>query len=636
MLITLDNVSKSLGGYPILEGINLQINRGEKIGLVGENGSGKSTLLRVLYGNLKPEVGKIHRLPQLKVGFLQQIVRLPFHRTVFEEASSVFEEIHRLAKEQANLISRIELNLKNEKVDSLLTKCGDVQAQWELLGGYTYEAETKQILFGLSFDRSSIQQKVGKLSGGEQNRLNLAKLILAKPDMLLLDEPTNHLDLNALNWLSNFLSNFSNSYLIVSHDRYFLDKTVDKIIELGGGSLEMYSGNYSTFRKERARRLQSKKKALQQQNDFIKKTEDFIRRNLAGQKTKQAKSRRNMLDRFQYLEKPFESEPSIKFKINTKRSSSDQVLRLKKLFVGYTKEAIAEDINFVLYRGQRMGIVGPNGSGKTTLLRTILGEIPPVQGKVTVGQDVDFAYYHQQMLGLNPQLNVLQELRHIIPTMPEEFLRNHLAKFSFRGENVFTQVSSLSGGEKSRLSLSKVFLSQANFLVLDEPSNHLDIPCREALEEALLEYTGTLLIVSHDRYLLNKITDRLLILGETRQSTLFEGRYFEWESHQSYQASRIPSGSVGHKSSNIQSNNGFNKLSKNELKKVKNQCQYIEKEIQEIESKIKLVNAKMNSPFISNDYSQLQELGQQHQKFSEERDLLYVEWGKSLLLLEAQ
>ena len=634
MLITLDNISKSLGGNPILKGISLQINRGDKIGLVGANGSGKSTLLQVIHGDLEPEVGKINHLSQLKVGFLKQIVHVPCQHTVLEEALSVFEEIHSLEKEQTNLISRIESNLQNEKVDLLLMRSGDVQVQWEALGGYTYELETKQVLFGLSFDRFSIQRKVGELSGGEQSRLNLAKLLLIKPDMLLLDEPTNHLDLSALNWLSNFLNNYSNSYLIVSHDRYFLDKTVNKIIELDRGRLEFYSGNYSTFYKEKDRRLRSKEKAFQKQNDLIKKTEEFIQRNLAGQKTKQAKSRRNMLNRFLYKEKPYKTEKLIELKLNIKRSSSHQVLTAENLSVGYAKTAIAKDIDFKLYRGQRMGIVGPNGSGKTTLLKTILGEIPPVRGKVIIGKDLDSAYYHQHMLELNPQLTVLEEIREALPTLSNRDLRNHLAQFLFQGEKVFSKVSSLSGGEKSRLSLSKIFLSQANFLVLDEPSNHLDIPCREALETALLGYKGTLLLVTHDRYLLNKVTEKLLILDTLPQSTFFEGKYFEWESSQSFQTSKVLVSSVDSKVPNSRSHNSSDKLSKNELKRIKEKCQYLEKKIQEIESKIEVVTVKMNLTSISNDYNQLQELGLRHKKLSEKRSLLYEEWEKILLLLE--
>ena len=636
MLITLDNISKSLGGDPILQGISLQINRGDKIGLIGANGSGKSTLLQVIHGDLEPEVGKVNRLSQLKVGFLKQIVQMPCQRTVLEEALSVFEEIHSLEKEQTNLISRIESNLQNKKVDLLLMRSGDVQAQWESLGGYTYELETKQVLFGLSFDRFSIQRKVGELSGGEQSRLNLAKLLLKKSDMLLLDEPTNHLDLNALNWLGNFLNNYSNSYLIVSHDRYFLDKTVNNIIELDRGRPEFYSGNYSTFYKEKERRLRSKEKAFQKQNAFIKKTEEFIRRNLAGQKTKQAKSRRNMLNRLQYQEKPFKSEQFIKLKLNIKRSSSNRVLTAKNLSIGYAETVLTEDINFKLHRGQRMGIIGPNGSGKTTLLKTILGKIPPVQGEVIIGKDLDFAYYHQHMLELNPQFSVLEEIRETLPALSDRDLRNHLAKFLFQGEKVFSKVSSLSGGEKSRLSLSKIFLSQANFLVLDEPSNHLDIPCREALETALLGYKGTLLLVTHDRYLLNKVTERLLILDTLSQSTFFEGRYFEWESSQSFQTSKALVSSVDCKVPNTRGHSSSDKLSKNELKRVKEKCQCLEKKIQEIESKIEFVTAKMNSTSISNDYNQLQELGLQHKKLSEKRSHLYEEWEKSLLLLEVQ
>ncbi len=535
MLVTLENVSKSFAGKQVLRGVSLQLNPREKVGLVGANGVGKTTLLRLIHGNLEPDGGRVFSLPRLKIGLLRQRVQPPPQRSVFEEATSVFDEIHRLARVREGLAAQIGSSPQgppDKSVDSLLMQYGDLQSRWEFLGGYSYEARTEQVLFGLGFQRSDMQRQVRELSGGEMNRLNLGKLLLSEPDLLLLDEPTNHLDWAAINWLGNFLRDSRQAYWVASHDRYFLDSTVNKIVEISEGRLEVYSGNYTAFFKAREVHRQAREKAYRQQSEFIRKTEDFIQRNLAGQKTKQAQSRRNMLNRMERLERQGPSGPPARFRFDLHRPSGEQVLKVSQLTVGYSGAAVVTGIDFTLYRGQRLGIVGPNGSGKTTLLRTVLGEMEPLKGEVLVGRDVRFAYYHQHLSELNSRFNLLEEVRLAAPSASETYLRNHLAAFLFQGEAVFCRVGSLSGGEKSRLSLAKIVLLQANTLILDEPSNHLDIPSREALEQALLSYPGTILMVSHDRYLVNKVAERMLILGGEGRSSLFEGSYAEWESCQ--------------------------------------------------------------------------------------------------------
>lgn len=635
MLITLENVSKSFAGREVVRSVSLKLNSGERVGLVGANGSGKTTLLRMIQGDLAPDDGRVSSLPNIKIGFLRQMVQIPPHRSILQEAVSVFSEIHHLAKVQEALVSQIGAGPKDE-VDPLLVQYGDLQDRWEFLGGYTYEATSEKVLFGLGFQRSDLQRRVGDLSGGELNRLSLAKLLLGEPDLLLLDEPTNHLDLDAISWLGSFLESSGRTYLLVSHDRYFLDNAADKIIEISGGQLETYPGNYSIFFKLREKRRRDREKAYQQQTKFIKTTEEFIRRNLAGQKTKQAQSRRNMLGRLERLERQPTYNTPVKFRFGLRRVSSKNVLKVTSLSVGYPKDVVVTSINFWLYRGQRLGIVGPNGSGKTTLLRTLLGEIEPRGGEVLVGQHVQFAYYHQHLLGLNPELNVLEEIRLAAPSASKVDLRNHLAAFLFRGEDVYSRVGSLSGGEKSRLSLAKLVLSQANTLILDEPSNHLDLPSREALEEALLAYPGTILIVSHDRYLINKVADRLLILDGHGQCCLFEGTYAEWEIYQASQEQAPSTLLPNRKEYQVPKWAVPQKRSKNELRRTKDRCKYLEQKINQVEFQIKAIASKMNNPEIAVDYSHLQTLGQQHQQCCEQRELLYTEWEQVLALLEDQ
>jgi len=635
MLITLENVSKNFAEREVIQGVNLQLNSGEKVGLVGANGSGKTTLLRIIQGDLEPDDGQVCSRPNIKIGFLQQMVQIPSHQSILEEAVSVFSEIHHLAKVQEALASQIGSGSK-DAVGPLLVQYGNLQERWEFLGGYTYEATSEQVLFGLGFQRSDLQRRVEDLSGGELNRLSLAKLLLGKPDLLLLDEPTNHLDSDAIDWLGRFLESSGHTYILVSHDRYFLDNAADKIIEISGGQLETYFGNYSSFFKQREKRHRNREKAYQQQTTFIKTTEEFIRKNLAGQKTKQAQSRRNMLGRLEKLERQPTYNTLSKFRFGLRRVSSMNVLTVTSLTVGYPKDVVLARINFWLYRGQRLGIVGPNGSGKTTLLRTLLGEIKPRGGDVLVGQHVQFAYYHQHLLGLNGKLNVLEEIRLAAPSTSEVELRNHLAAFLFRGKDVFSRVASLSGGEKSRLSLAKLVLSQANTLILDEPSNHLDLPSREALEEALRAYPGTILIVSHDRYLINKVADRLLILDGHGQCHLFEGTYAEWESCRTNQEQISSISPPNRKEYQAPKWDVPQKLSKNELRRTKDRCNYLEQEINQVESQIKAIASKMNTSSIAANYSRLQALGQQHQQCCDQRELLYTEWEQVLTLLENQ
>jgi ATP-binding cassette subfamily F protein 3 len=639
MLISLNQVNKSFGSKTVLKNVSLQLNPGEKIGLIGRNGTGKTTLIRMIAGSLEPDDGHIVKQPQVQIGLVEQMTHVDTEMSVFEAALSVFDRMEALAEEIANLEAQIESKSHHSELNCLLDRYGQLQTQWEMEGGYSYEARTKAVLSGLGFEERELTKHTPTLSGGELNRLNLAKLLLSNPNLLLLDEPTNHLDISAVRWLEEFLKEYPHAFLVISHDRYFLDATVNKIVEIAEGRIEEYPGNYSAYILEREKRWELRRKAYEQQQSLVARTEEFIRRNLAGQKTKQAKSRRKMLEKLERLEPAGPNKAQARFRFHLASQSGDLVLKLKNVAVGYDGEALASNINFSVYRGKNIGIVGPNGSGKSTLLRTILSMQRPLKGEIQVGQKVQMAYYDQQLSTLNSRLTVLEEMRTISPLATDQTLRGYLARFLFFGDDVFAQTSSLSGGEKSRLALAKLIFSRSNTLILDEPTNHLDIPSCEALETALLEFPGTLIIVSHDRYLLNKLADRILLLDGNGNCALFEGIYEEFESTKNEGKQPASVQDLAHKEPHraLRVKSGLNerKLSKNELSKLKSRCEFLEQEIQRVERLIESSANQLSDPRLAREFAQLKELSNCHEDLKAQLGELYIEWEKSLQLLES-
>jgi ATP-binding cassette subfamily F protein 3 len=416
-----------------------------------------------------------------------------------------------------------------EDLEKILERYSDLQHEFEHEGGFEYAARAEAILQGLGFERDMWSLETEKLSGGQQNRLGLACLLLASPDVLLLDEPTNHLDVNAVEWLEGFLQEYSAAYVIISHDRYFLDRCCRRIIELENGRAANYTGNYSDYLVEREERREAQQRAYDNQQQLIAKTEEFIRRNLAGQKTKQAKSRRNMLARLERLDAVRPDKASGDFRLQAIERTGNHVLTVNELSIGYPDKLLAKDISFILRRGECLGIIGPNGSGKTTFLRTILNKLAPLGGEVRWGTKVQIGYYAQQLEDLDDRNEIIMELRRVAPpaaTAGE--LRSFLAKFLFHGDDVYKHVRDLSGGEKGRLALAKLIYSRVNVLVLDEPTNHLDIPSREALEEALSAYEGTIVTISHDRYFLDRVATQILALDGLGGAEHYEGDYTEY------------------------------------------------------------------------------------------------------------
>ena len=527
MLFRLSEVHKSYGVQDVLRGTTLQVNPGEHVGLVGRNGAGKSTIFRLVRGDETADRGDVVRARGVRLGLLDQHVHFKPDSTVHESALAAFGRLQQIEHEMHELEHRMAD--AGDDLEKILERYSDLQHEFEHEGGFEYTARAESILQGLGFDREMWSLETAKLSGGQQNRLGLACLLLAAPDVLLLDEPTNHLDVNAVEWLEEFLQAYESAYVIVSHDRYFLDRCCRRIIELENGRASSYTGNYSAYLVEREERRESQQRAYDNQQQLIAKTEEFIRRNIAGQKTKQAKSRRKMLEKLERLDAVRPDQSSGDFRLQTIERTGNHVLTVTELTIGYPEKMLAEGIAFILRRGECLGIIGPNGSGKTTFLKTILNKLAPLAGEVRWGTKVQIGYYAQQLDDLDDRNEIIMELRRVAPanaTAGE--LRSFLAKFLFTGDDVYKHVRDLSGGEKGRLALAKLIYSRVNVLVLDEPTNHLDIPSREALEEALAAYEGTIITISHDRYFLDRVATQIMALDGVGGAEHYDGDYTEY------------------------------------------------------------------------------------------------------------
>ena len=527
MLFRLSEVHKSYGVQDVLRGTTMQVNPGEHVGLVGRNGAGKSTIFRLVRSDETADRGEVVRARGVKLGLLDQHVHFKPGSTVHESALAAFGRLQQIEHEMHELEHRMAD--AGDDLEKILERYSDLQHEFEHEGGFEYAARAESILQGLGFDREVWSLETEKLSGGQQNRLGLACLLLAAPDVLLLDEPTNHLDVNAVEWLEEFLTDYPAGFVIVSHDRYFLDRCCRRIVELENGRASSYTGNYSDYLVERDERREAQQRAYDNQQQLIAKTEEFIRRNIAGQKTKQAKSRRKMLEKLERLDAVRPDQSSGDFRLQAIERTGNHVLTVTDLSVGYPEKLLAAKISFILRRGECLGIIGPNGSGKTTFLKTIMKKIDPLAGEVRWGTKVQIGYYAQQLDDLDDRNEIIMELRRVAPsTATAGELRSFLAKFLFTGDDVYKHVRDLSGGEKGRLALAKLIYSRVNVLVLDEPTNHLDIPSREALEEALAAYEGTIITISHDRYFLDRVATQILALDGAGGAEHYDGDYTEY------------------------------------------------------------------------------------------------------------
>src|SRR5437764_11044269 len=547
-IVSVIQVSKSYGAERIFDSVSFQINENDRIGLVGPNGAGKSTLLNIIARREEPDEGSVALTRNTRIGYLPQVVDFQPENTLREEMLTVFADVNSWENDLSELALALASPAAHEDIalhEKLLQRYADLQVRFEHAGGYTYENRVDQVLDGLGFTREQQQSPVFQLSGGQQTRAALGKLLLQEPDLLLLDEPTNHLDLKALEWLETYLINWKGAMVVVAHDRYFLTKVVSRTIEMAFTRIEEYPGNYTKYLRLREERMERRLREYEAQQAHIAHTEEFIRRYKAGQRSREARGRQKMLNRLERVERP-QDFPEMHFEFNAVVDSGQLVLSTQKLVVGYAPayagdqpNALVQVADLELLRGDRVGLLGPNGAGKTTLLRTIIGELPPLSGQVYPGHNVRIGYYSQTHAGLNADRTIIDEIRQV-SVLSEEGARTFLGRFLFSGTDVFKPIGSLSGGERSRVALAKLTLQGSNFLILDEPTNHLDLQSRQFLEEILGEFEGTLLFVSHDRYFIDSLATKVWVI-ENGLLIPYMGNYTEYRTRKQPIVLDVPS-----------------------------------------------------------------------------------------------
>ncbi|MGG4492641.1 ABC-F family ATP-binding cassette domain-containing protein [Brevibacillus reuszeri] len=535
MLLQLNGISKSYGGTPILSGVSMKIERGERIGLIGVNGAGKSTLLQIIAGDLSYDQGDIYLAKGAKMGYLRQNSGLCLEKSMKDELLSVFKDMLQTEKELRELEEQMgdpALMEDKRSYEALLSRYA-TKADWFLEhGGYEIESKIRGVLHGMGLGNIPQDTRIHRLSGGQKTRLALAKLLLAEPDLLILDEPTNHLDFTALAWLEEYLRAYAGAILVVSHDRYFLDGLVTSLYEVERAQVQRYKGNYSSYlrEKERNRELHAKKYAMQQEQ--IAKMEEYVERHIVrATSAKSAKNKRKQLERLERFDKPLGDLQRTKLSLGVGKASHKDVLQVRNAAIGYENgseyKSLLENISFQLSRGEKVALIGPNGIGKSTLLKSIIGVVIPGSGEIIWGKEVKIGYYDQEQASLQPHATILNEVWSQFPLLEESKIRRVLGNFLFSGEDVFKKIASLSGGEKARVALAKLVLAEANVMVLDEPTNHLDLSSKEGLESALSHYEGTLLFISHDRYFLNKLADKIVEL-HANCAKVYEGNYEDY------------------------------------------------------------------------------------------------------------
>ncbi len=617
------NVSKSYGAADVLNNLNFSIARGDKIALVGPNGCGKTTLLRLLAGVESPNPGSaIHVARGLTRGYLPQNAEDAEDRTLWEEARLSLRALQEIQAQLDALEQQMQLAHNTAQLDALLRRYGNLQHQFELRGGYEMDACIRRVLSGLGFAAEDWHKPLCALSGGQRIRARLARLLLLSPDLLLLDEPTNHLDREGIEWLEAYLQDWQGTLVVVSHDRYFLDEVCDQVWELrrtgDGTRLDSYRGGYTEFVAQREARDAHDLERFEAQQALLQKEMEFIRRNIAGQNTAQAKGRLRRLARMERLEKPAQQR-ALTLQLRSAERGGNLVLQTRNLIVGYTKPLFHVP-DLTLQRGERVALIGQNGSGKTTFLKTLIGEVPALSGKVQFGSGVRLGYFAQAHETLDPSRTLLDELLTAKPELALSEARHWLGHFLFSGDDHFKRVSDLSGGERGRLALAKLALQGANVLLLDEPTNHLDIPSQEALTRALQDFDGTLILVSHDRYLIAALATQLWVLSSSKAGEarfdIFQGSYDEWREQQDARAA--PTDNAGRSANAIPSPTAATSqtptrpLSKNAQRRREARIAEIEAHIESLEQEMATLAERMSQA--GNDFAQLQQLGEAYRR----------------------
>ena len=628
IILQANKIERSFAGEVLFDNISLQVDERDRIALVGKNGAGKSTLLKILVGEEEPTSGEINKKRDLSLSYLAQDSRFESSNTIYDEMLDVFDDLRKTEK----TLRQMELEMGEKTgadLDKLMQDYDRLSEEFRQAGGFTYEADIRAILNGFKFDESMWQMKIEELSGGQNTRLALAKMLLEKPNLLVLDEPTNHLDIETIAWLENYLVNYSGALLIVSHDRYFLDKVATITLDLTKHSLDRYVGNYSSFVEQKEQKLLTEAKNYEKQQKEIAALEDFVNRNLVrASTTKRAQSRRKQLEKMERLDKPEAGTKSAHMTFHSDKASGNVVLTVEEAAVGYDDQILSEPINLDIRKMNAVAIVGPNGIGKSTLIKSIVGQIPFIKGEARFGANVEVGYYDQTQSKLTPHNSVLDELWNDFKLTPEVEIRNRLGAFLFSGDDVKKTVGMLSGGERARLLLAKLSMENNNFLILDEPTNHLDIDSKEVLENALIDFDGTLLFVSHDRYFINRVATQVLELSE-EGSTLYLGDYdyylekkAELEALATAQAEADPASSTEEVTGN---DYHLQKQNQKELRKITRRIEQLEAEMEELDQKIQAITETMHS---TNDAEDLVQLQSELDQLTIQQEAIMEEWAE--------
>ena len=628
IILQANKIERSFAGEVLFDNISLQVDERDRIALVGKNGAGKSTLLKILVGEEEPTSGEINKKRDLSLSYLAQDSRFESSNTIYDEMLHVFDDLRKTEK----TLRQMELEMGEKTgadLEKLMQDYDRLSEEFRQAGGFTYEADIRAILNGFKFDESMWQMKIEELSGGQNTRLALAKMLLEKPNLLVLDEPTNHLDIETIAWFENYLVNYSGALLIVSHDRYFLDKVATITLDLTKHSLDRYVGNYSSFVEQKEQKLLTEAKNYEKQQKEIAALEDFVNRNLVrASTTKRAQSRRKQLEKMERLDKPEAGTKSAHMTFHSDKTSGNVVLTVEEAAVGYDDQILSEPINLDIRKMNAVAIVGPNGIGKSTLIKSIVGQIPFIKGEARFGANVEVGYYDQTQSKLTPHNSVLDELWNDFKLTPEVDIRNRLGAFLFSGDDVKKTVGMLSGGERARLLLAKLSMENNNFLILDEPTNHLDIDSKEVLENALIDFDGTLLFVSHDRYFINRVATQVLELSE-EGSTLYLGDYdyylekkAELDALATAQAEAVPVSSTEEVTSN---DYHLQKQNQKELRKITRRIEQLEAEMEVLDQKIQAITETMHS---TNDAADLVQLQSELDQLTVQQEAVMEEWAE--------
>lgn len=633
--LQVNGLTKRYGAELILSNIKLEVKEKDRIAIVGRNGAGKSTLLKIIAGELSFDEGEIHKPKDITIGYLAQQMDFDSSETIWDEMLKIFHDLLQQEKKIRTLEKKMgDPNvLKNQQeYDDLLHQYDQLQEAFTQAGGYLYESEIKAVLHGLDFPEEVWDKKVHTLSGGQKTRLSLGKLLLSKPDLLLLDEPTNHLDIHTLTWLEAYLMNYPGAVVIVSHDRYFLDKTVQLVYEISRTKSQKYYGNYSDYLIQKAEKLDREQKQYEKQQSEIKKTEEFIQKNIArASTTKRAQSRRKQLEKLERIDQPISDNASAKFSFTIERKTGNDVLKIENLSFRFKEQndVLFQNLSLHLQRGDRVALVGPNGVGKSTLLKTIVGQLEPLTGEILLGANVKIGYYEQEQTQLHLDKTVLTELWDEYPLMNEKDIRTILGNFLFSGDDVLRPVSELSGGEKARLALAKLMMEKANFLLLDEPTNHLDLDSKEVLESALMDYPGTILFVSHDRYFINKIATQVFEM-QTNQTKLYLGNYdYYLEKKQEEKELIELKEKEQQKKVTVPTNKTqfeLDKEAKKEQRRRKRRMEEIEKEIEQLEQQLEENEHLLYQPEYYEDHEKAQQLLSSNEQIQNKIEVLFEEY----------